>query len=119
MELNQIPRIECQELKGLIDRGEKVVVIDTRDSTSYGAEHIQGSVNIYYDPSGNSMERDLMLSGLPTDSLLVPYCDCEGDTTSAVLAQDLLNLCFEAENVKALHDGFPRWKELGYPTEQS
>jgi rhodanese-related sulfurtransferase len=119
MDINQVPRIDCEELKQLIDGGEKVVVIDTRDGTSYGAEHIAGAVNIYYDPSGNSMERDLMLSGLPTDSLLVPYCDCEGDTTSAVMALDLMNLMFDADKVKALHDGIPRWRELGYPMEQS
>ncbi len=119
MDINQVPRISCEELKGLIDRGEKVVVIDTRDGVSYEAEHIIGAVNIYYDPSGNSMERDIMLSGLPTDSMLVPYCDCEGDTTSAVMCLDLLNLCFEADKVKALRDGIPRWRELGYSTEKS
>jgi rhodanese-related sulfurtransferase len=119
MDINQVPRINCEELKQLIDRSEKVIVIDTRDSASYTAEHIIGAVNIYYDPSGNSMERDLMLSGLPMDALLVPYCDCEGDTTSAVMALDLLNLMFDADKVKALHDGIPRWRELGYPMEQS
>jgi rhodanese-related sulfurtransferase len=119
MGTNQAPRISCEELKQLIDRGEKVVIIDTRDSTSYEAEHITGAVNIYYDPSGNSMERDLMLSGLPADSLLVPYCDCEGDTTSAIMVNDLANLCFEADKVKALHDGITRWRELGYPMEKA
>jgi rhodanese-related sulfurtransferase len=119
MDVNQVPRIECEELKKLIDQADKVVVIDTRDSTSYGAEHIAGAVNVYYDPSGNSMERDLLLSGLPQDSLLVPYCDCEGDTTSAALVIDLLNLMFDADKVKALHDGITRWRELGYPVEKS
>jgi rhodanese-related sulfurtransferase len=119
MDINQVPRITCEELKQMIENGVKIVVIDTRDSSSYETEHITGAVNIYYDPSGNSMERDLMLSGLPTDSMLVPYCDCEGDTTSAVLCLDLLNLCFDADKVKALRDGLPRWLELRYPTEKS
>jgi rhodanese-related sulfurtransferase len=119
MDTNQAPRITCEELKQLIDKGEKVVVIDTRDSASYDAGHIMGAVNIYYSPSANPMERDLMLSGLPTDAVLVPYCDCEGDTTSAIMVQDLVNICFEADKVKALKDGIPRWLELGYPTEKS
>jgi rhodanese-related sulfurtransferase len=119
MDINQVPRIECEDIKKLIDQGEKVVVIDTRDSTSYGTEHIAGAINIYYDPSGNSMERDLLLSGLPADSLLVPYCDCQGDTTSAALSIDLLNLNFDADKVRALHDGITRWRELGYPMENS
>jgi|WetSurMetagenome_2_1015567.scaffolds.fasta_scaffold619781_2 rhodanese-related sulfurtransferase len=119
MDTNQVPRISCEDLKLMMEKGEKVVVIDTRDTTSYEAEHVAGAVNIYYDPSGNSMERDLMLSGLPADSLLVPYCDCEGDTTSAIMAMDLMNLCFDADKVKALHDGITRWRELGFPMEKS
>ncbi|MBN1189375.1 MAG: rhodanese-like domain-containing protein [Dehalococcoidales bacterium] len=117
MDVNETPRISCEELKQLMDRGEKVVVIDTRDSASYEAEHISGAVNIYYDPSGNSMERDLMLSGLPPDSVLVPYCDCEGDTTSALMVNDLANLCFDSDKIKALKDGITRWRELDYPMD--
>lgn len=75
MELDKVPRITCEELNQLIDAGEKVVVIDTRQNSSYAAEHIQGAINIYYNHSGDSMERELMLSALPPDTLLVPYCD--------------------------------------------
>jgi rhodanese-related sulfurtransferase len=119
MNIDDVPRISCEELKPLIDQGESLVVIDTRKSLDYQAEHIKGSVHIYYDPSGDSMERELMLSALPLETLLVIYCDCIGDSESALVALELLNLRYDPTNVKALKDGLPRWRELGYPTEST
>jgi rhodanese-related sulfurtransferase len=75
MEINEVSRISCEELKQLKDRGEDVVIIDTRRNDFYVAEHIDGAVNIYYDHSAYSVEREFMLSALPQDVLLVPYCD--------------------------------------------
>ena len=117
MESKDAPRITSEELKLLKDQGNKVVLIDTRNNIAYNAEHIQGAINIYYDPSGYSMERELMLSSLPGDAVLVPYCDCEGDHTSAIIALELLDLRYDADKVKVLKDGILRWKELGYPME--
>ncbi len=71
---SNIRRISCEELKRLMDSGEKVVIIDTRENTEYSAGHIQGAVNIYYNALGDPQERELMLSVLPGDTLLVPYC---------------------------------------------
>jgi rhodanese-related sulfurtransferase len=119
MNINEVPRITCEVLKPMIDRGENLVVIDTRKSTDYQTEHIKSAVNIYYDPSGDSMERDLMLSTLPLETLLVIYCDCIGDSESALVALELLNLRYDPANVKALKDGLPRWRELGYPIEST
>jgi rhodanese-related sulfurtransferase len=68
-------RISCEGLKRLMDTGEKVVIIDTRKSKQYQSGHIQGAVNIYYNALGDPQERELMLSTLPGDILLVPYCD--------------------------------------------
>jgi rhodanese-related sulfurtransferase len=119
MNINEVPRITCEELKTMIDRNEILVVIDTRKSLDYQTEHIKGAINIYYDPSGDSMERELMLSALPLDTLLVVYCDCIGDTESALVALELLNLRYDLARVKALKDGLPRWRELGFPVESN
>jgi hypothetical protein len=32
------------------------------------------------------------------------------------MALELIDLRYDAGLVKALKDGFPRWRELGYPT---
>ena len=118
MEINEVPRITCEELKQLIDRGGEVVLIDTRDNTSYIREHIKGAVNIYYDPSGFSMDREMTLAALPMDRLLVPYCDCTDDSTSALVALELFGLRYDIDKVKALSGGIPHWRELDFPLEK-
>ena len=75
MEADKAPRITCEELKQLMDKGEKVVIIDMRENTAYNAGHIKGAVNICYDPLENPQEREMRLSVLPQDTLLVLYCD--------------------------------------------
>lgn len=69
-----ILRITPQELKGLLDAGTPPVIVDTRDSLSYSTGHIPGAVNIYYDPAGDPMNREMMLIALPMDKLVVLYC---------------------------------------------
>lgn len=117
MEINEVPRITCEALKQLIDKGEKVVIIDTRKNSAYNAEHIEGAVNIYYNPAGDPVEREMILSALPGDKLLVFYCDCIDDSESALMALEMMNLGYDVNKVRALGGGFLRWKELGYPTK--
>jgi rhodanese-related sulfurtransferase len=69
------PLISCEEVKQLIDSGEKVIFIDLRGSGAYRNYHIKGAINIPYDPAGDPLEREMTLSALPGDALLVPYCD--------------------------------------------
>lgn len=114
-----MPRITCEELKQLIDNGENVVIIDTRKNNSYNAEHIEGAINIYYNPSGYPVEREMTLAALPADKLLVLYCDCIDDSESAIMALELMNVGYDVDKVEALSGGFLRWRELGYPTEKS
>ncbi len=75
METDEVLRITSQELKQLTDKGEKLVVVDTRGSSEYNTEHIKGAINIYYDSSGDPMEREMTLTALPMDKLMVIYCD--------------------------------------------
>ena len=112
-----MPRITCEELRQMIGKGENVVIVDTRQSSGYNAERIKGAINIYYDPSGYQMDRDMMLAALPVNTLTVFYCDCLDDSDSAMMALELMNLGYDVDNVKALKGGYLRWKELGYPTE--
>lgn len=74
MSNDSVLRISCEELKQLIDAEERIVIIDTRESTEYSAGHIHGAINIHYSVLGDPMGRELMLSALPGDTLLVPYC---------------------------------------------
>jgi rhodanese-related sulfurtransferase len=112
----EIPRVSAEELKKMVDKGDRdFVVVDVRDSASYEAGHIKGAVNIYYDPTADPMDRQMMLMALPMDKLVVTYCDCTDDASSANIAQELFKLGYEREKVKVLGGGSLRWVELKFP----
>jgi rhodanese-related sulfurtransferase len=113
--LPNIPRITAEELKQMIDKGADLVTIDTRDSGSYDAGHIKGAVNIYYDPTSDPMTRQMMLIALPMDKLIVTYCDCTDDASSANIAEELYQLGYDRDKIKVLRGGSLRWVELKYP----
>jgi rhodanese-related sulfurtransferase len=113
--LPHIPRITVEELKQMIDKGEEVIAVDTRDSGSYEAGHIKGAVNIYYDPTSDPMARQMMLIALPMDKLIVTYCDCTDDASSANMAEELYQLGYDRDKIKVLSGGSLRWVELKYP----
>jgi len=113
--LPNIPRITAEELRQMIDKGADLVIIDTRDSGSYEAGHIKGAINIYYDPTADPTERQMMLMALPMDKLLVTYCDCTDDANSAKMADELYKLGYDRDKLKALAGGSLKWVELKYP----
>ncbi len=116
--LPDIPRITAEELKQMIDNGDDLVAVDTRDSGSYSAGHIKGAVNIYYDPTSDPMARQMMLIALPMDKLIVTYCDCTDDASSANMAEELYQLGYDRDKIKVLSGGSLRWVELKYPLEK-
>jgi rhodanese-related sulfurtransferase len=115
--LPNLPRITAEELKQMIDKGSPVVTVDVRDGGSYEAGHIKGAVNIYYDSTADPMDRQMMLMALPMDKLIVTYCDCTDDKSSASMAEELYKLGYDRDKVKILRGGSLRWDELKYPFE--
>jgi rhodanese-related sulfurtransferase len=113
--LPNIPRISVEDLRQMIEKGADLVTIDTRDSGSYEAGHIKGAVNIYYNPTADPTDRQMMLIALPMDKLIVTYCDCTDDANSAKLADELYKLGYDRDKVKVLAGGSLRWVELKYP----
>lgn len=113
--LPNLPRITAEELKEMIDKGADLVTLDVRDIGSYEAGHIKGAVNIYYDPTSDPTERQMMLMALPMDKLIVTYCDCTDDASSANMAQELYQLGYDRDKIKVLSGGSLRWVELKYP----
>jgi len=109
------PRITAEEVERRIKNKEDVVFVDTDDSISYGAEHIQGAVNITYDPTTDARAADDTLSALPGDKLIVFYCDCPHEEDSAPFVLEMQQLGYDASKVKALQGGLTRWEQLHYP----
>jgi len=112
----KLPRITVEEVKKKVDRGDKdFVILDVRDSGSYAAGHIKGAVNIYYDPTGDPMNRQMMLLALPMDRLIVAYCDCTDDGNSGAVVDELLMLGYDNDKVSILAGGSLKWVEVKYP----
>jgi rhodanese-related sulfurtransferase len=113
--LPNLPRITAEELKQMIDKGSDFVAVDVRDGGSYEAGHIKGAVNIYYDATADPMDRQMMLIALPMDKLIVTYCDCTDDASSANMAEELYKLGYDRDKIKVLSGGSLRWVEMKYP----
>jgi rhodanese-related sulfurtransferase len=108
-----VPRITIQELKAMIDKGTKVMIIDTQPPAIYALGHIKGAVSL---PWKSQIALEDVWS-LPNDVPVITYCDCgPGETDSADVASQLIRMGFS--DVKALKDPSIRgWKEAGYPIE--
>ena len=119
MENNDIPRLKCEELEEMIEKGEKFVIIDTRATASYKDDHIKGAINIYLNPGGDPFERQMTFMALPADKPLVIYCDCVDESDSLIMAREIKDSRYDINDIKVLELGINRWKELGYPTEKS
>ena len=76
--LPEIPRITCEELKQMMDRGDDFVLVDTRAvEWGYNLGHLPGAISIPNQPEPPDTEESItmQLEGLPTDKLIIFYCD--------------------------------------------
>jgi len=66
--LAEVPRIGPEELRGRLDAGEKVTVVDARDAASYAQRHIPGAHSIPLP------EIEEHLDELPQSGDIIFYC---------------------------------------------
>lgn len=71
----QVPQITVQELKKIMDEGAGVVIVDVRDPASYAYYHIPTAVNFFYDVNDDPMNMTMRLWSLPSNKLIVFYCN--------------------------------------------
>jgi rhodanese-related sulfurtransferase len=105
--------IGIERAKPIYDRGG-ILVVDAREHDEFTEGHISGAHSAPYDEHAGNVEWLDSTAADPRPILV--YCgggDCELS----------LNLAFELtqsghRRVMVLKDGFPAWKEAGYPVEQ-
>jgi rhodanese-related sulfurtransferase len=116
VKLPELPRITCEQLKGMIYKGngKTPIIVDTRHPTIKSLGCIPLAINIPPIPA-NEQEKKLL--SLPHDRPVIFYCDCPDDNEAAKTAEKVLKLNngFKPENILVLWKGWPRWNELGYP----
>jgi len=112
-------------VKDLYDKGLGCF-IDARDVNEFHEGHILNSINIPFDIDStydndllDSLANEIAISDDgKTNKVLIIYCSGEGCSLSEDLAYDLSNYFFE-EVIFYFEEGFPVWKNLGYPIKAS
>jgi rhodanese-related sulfurtransferase len=104
-------RIQPVEFRRLYEAG-KVVVLDVRDSSMFARGHIKGA-----RLAPLSALRDEVATLKQSGALVVTYCSCPAEETSARAVLYLKKRGLT--NVKALVGGYEAWESSGGPVEKS
>jgi rhodanese-related sulfurtransferase len=111
----EIPRIPAPELAQLLKKKADIVIVDTQASDGYEMWHIPSAINIPYISTDDPMHRQLMLTALPMEKMIVIYCLCEEGADSAKVALELKQLGYNDNHIRVLEGGMVLWDEKGYP----
>lgn len=90
----------------------QVIFIDARDTLDYNYQHIKGSINIPYDFFEDYIYQ---LQEMDKETILVTYCS-GGECDLSIDLADQLFFVNGFFNVLVFEEGFPIWKERGFPT---
>jgi membrane protein DedA with SNARE-associated domain/rhodanese-related sulfurtransferase len=108
----RIARIGVQDLRSLIDRGARPVVVDVRS-------RVARETDPRYIPGALAMdigEVDARLAELSPQSEIVFYCSCPNEATAAQVAKKLIGLGYT--KVRPLHGGLDAWVAAGFEVER-
>ena len=100
--------ITAEQVKFLLDRGEKLVLIDLRPAHEFKVKRLPGARSL---PLAELKQR---VSEVPRAGRIVLYCDCRPADESEAF------FFFRDQgyrNVTVLQEGFSRWVSLRFPLE--
>ncbi|MDB5810427.1 MAG: thiosulfate sulfurtransferase, partial [Betaproteobacteria bacterium] len=103
----ETPRMDAADIKAKVERGEKIVILDSRPLPEYKKVSIPGGIDC---PGAELAYRAHDLIG-PPDTLVV--VNCAGRTRSIIGAQSLINAGI-AHKVVALKNGTMGWHLAGF-----
>lgn len=110
-ETHHTPRIGAPDLHAMLERGERVVVVDGRPFAEYRKMNIPGSLCC---PNG---ELPLRISAIVENEAIPIVVNCAGRTRSIIGAQTLLELGIR-NPVFALENGTQGWTLAGFELER-
>ena len=94
----------------MLARGEKVLLIDTREESEWAAGHAAGAVHL----SKGIIERDIEAKVQDKQAPMVLYCG--GGFRSALVADNLQKMGYR--NAISLDGGWRAWQQSGLPVER-
>ena len=102
-------RVEPEELKAQLDRGEEVFIVDLRHPLELLPEPFTLPGARHFSPDTLAARHH----EIPRNREIVLYCTCPSEATAAKTALRLHKLGIE--RVRPLRGGYDEWKRLGYP----
>ena len=104
-------RVTVDEVKERMDRGEPFAFVDVRNPEAWGEsdQKLPGAIRVL----GSELEQHL--DQIPHDRVVITYCTCLHEVSSAELAQQLAARGWKS--VHPLYGGFEAWQKAGLPLE--
>ena len=106
--------ITRDELKGMIDRGDDVAVVETLDEKYFRKFHLPGAINV---PPGDGFDERIRQAVPDKDKPVVVYCMDEACDASPKAARSMEELGYT--NVMDYAAGKMDWKNADLPIENS
>jgi membrane protein DedA with SNARE-associated domain/rhodanese-related sulfurtransferase len=105
----RMSRVEPEDVKKMMDRGEPVFIVDLRHPLDYlpDPRTLPGALTLTPDKLMEQSER------IPRDQEIVLFCTCPSEATAARTALTLRKMGIR--HVRPLRGGYDEWKRLGYP----
>jgi rhodanese-related sulfurtransferase len=97
--------IDADRLKGLLDRGQRLVIVDVRSPDEFRQGHIPGAHSLSLDEPGDKFRE------LPRRDTIVLYCSCPMSEIGP--AYQFLRYSGHT-NVLVLRGGLAEWTGRGY-----
>lgn len=110
----RLARITPEQLKSMLDRGEKPVIVDVQGCVFHRASHVAGIPGaIPVNGRRLGQYRDTPIPDDWRGREVVLYCSCPNEITSARVARLLMQKGIE--HVHPLAGGLQGWRARGYP----
>lgn len=100
--------------KKMFDEGQSVFV-DARSTEAFNEGHIRGAISLPIASFDDNIE--YFFETHPFSTHIITYCSGRECQDSHEMAQLLMEIGYS--NVSVFIDGYPAWKENGYPIENT
>jgi membrane protein DedA with SNARE-associated domain/rhodanese-related sulfurtransferase len=107
----RVSRMNVEELKAALDRGERPFIVDLRHALEFVVDPRTVPTAVRISPD----ELPARNAEIPRDREIVLYCTCPSEATSAKVAMDLKKIGIT--RVRPLAGGLQAWQDQGYPMD--
>jgi rhodanese-related sulfurtransferase len=104
---SRVKETTVDDVKGMLDKGEKFVLVDVREESEFAKDHLPGAIHL----GKGVIERDIEQRVPDADAKLVLYCG--GGYRSALAADNLQKMGYT--NVISMDGGIRDWRAKQYP----